>query len=156
MKFVPKVPINNIQALVHIMAWRRLGDKPLSEPMMVSFPTHICVTRSQWVNFNAKLAGFCIIIPHWSDCEVFECSVMYFNNFILRGDQWHQLTGYKIGWVFDNWFDIKEAVCSCHVQGIISILLFTIRYRWRYPMLSHLQTRTDSCCRVGEDEIINI
>ena len=32
------------------MAWRRSGDKPLSEPMMVSLPTHICVTRPQWVN----------------------------------------------------------------------------------------------------------
>ena len=35
LKFVPKVPINNIPALVQIMAWRRQGDKPLSEPMMV-------------------------------------------------------------------------------------------------------------------------
>ena len=26
-------PINNIPALVQIMAWRRPGDKPLSEPM---------------------------------------------------------------------------------------------------------------------------
>ena len=34
-KFVPKVRINNIPALVQIMAWRRGGDKPLSEPMMV-------------------------------------------------------------------------------------------------------------------------
>ena len=34
-KFVPKDPINNIPALVEIMAWRRLGDKPLSEAMMV-------------------------------------------------------------------------------------------------------------------------
>ena len=32
------------------MAWRRSGDKPLSEPMMVSLLTHICVTRPQWVN----------------------------------------------------------------------------------------------------------
>ena len=48
--FVPKGPINNIPALVQIMAWRRSGDKPLSEPMMVSLPTHICVTRPQWVN----------------------------------------------------------------------------------------------------------
>ena len=32
------------------MAWRRPGDKPLSETMMVSSPTHICVTRPQWVN----------------------------------------------------------------------------------------------------------
>ena len=50
LKFVPKVQINNIPAFVQIMAWRRPGDKPLSEPMMVSLPTHICVTRPQWVN----------------------------------------------------------------------------------------------------------
>ena len=32
------------------MAWRRPGDKPLSEPMMVRSPTHICVTGPHWVN----------------------------------------------------------------------------------------------------------
>ena len=47
LKFVPKGPINNNPALVQIMAWRRSGDKPLSEPMMVSLLTHICVTRPQ-------------------------------------------------------------------------------------------------------------
>ena len=45
LKFVPKVRINNIPASVQIMVWRRPGDKPLSEPMMVSLLTHICVTR---------------------------------------------------------------------------------------------------------------
>ena len=49
-KFVPKGPINNIPALVQIMAWRRPGNKPLSEPMMVGLTTHICVTQPQWVN----------------------------------------------------------------------------------------------------------
>ena len=48
LKFVRKGPINNIPALVQIMAWRRSGDKPLSEPMIVILPTHICVTRPQW------------------------------------------------------------------------------------------------------------
>ena len=43
-KFVPDGQINNIPALVQIMAWRRPGDKPLSEPMMVSLLTHICAT----------------------------------------------------------------------------------------------------------------
>ena len=47
--FVPKGPINNIPSLVQIMAWRWPGDKPLSEPMMVRLPTHICVTWPQWV-----------------------------------------------------------------------------------------------------------
>ena len=37
LKFVTKGPINNIPALVQIMAWRRTGDKPLSEPMMTQF-----------------------------------------------------------------------------------------------------------------------
>ena len=49
LKFVPKSPINNIPALVHIMAWRQPGYKPLSEPMMVRLPTYICVTRPQWI-----------------------------------------------------------------------------------------------------------
>ena len=48
-KFVPKGPNNNIPALVQIMAWRRPGDKPLSEPMIFSFLTHICITRLQRV-----------------------------------------------------------------------------------------------------------
>ena len=49
LKFVPKGPINNIPALFQIMAWRRPGDKPLSEPMLVDSLTHICVTRPQWI-----------------------------------------------------------------------------------------------------------
>ena len=56
LKFVPKGLINNIPALVQIMAWRRSGDKPLSEPMrLVSLLTHICVARPQWDNS----AGVC-------------------------------------------------------------------------------------------------
>ena len=41
LRFVPKGLINNIPALVQIMAWHRPGDKPLSEPMMVNLLTHI-------------------------------------------------------------------------------------------------------------------
>ena len=50
LNFVPKGPINNIPAMVQIMAWRLSGNKSLSEPMMDSLPTHICVTRPEWVN----------------------------------------------------------------------------------------------------------
>ena len=51
-KFVCQGPINNIPALVQIMAWRWPGNKPLSRPMMVSLPMHICVIRPQWVNIG--------------------------------------------------------------------------------------------------------
>ena len=50
LKFVPRGPINNIPALIQIMAWRRTGDKPLSEPMMYSLLVHMYVTQPQWVN----------------------------------------------------------------------------------------------------------
>ena len=59
LKFVPTGPINNIPALVQIMDWRRPGDKPLSEPMMVSLPTHICITQPRCVKSEACM-------PIWS------------------------------------------------------------------------------------------
>ena len=60
LKFVPKGPISNIPALVQIMAWRQSGGKPLSEPMMVSLLTHICVTR---IN-ESRLVGSLWLIPY--------------------------------------------------------------------------------------------
>ena len=63
LKFVPKFRINNIPALVQIMACRRPGEKPLFEPMMVNLLTHICVTRPQWVNTLAPgrcNSNFCL------------------------------------------------------------------------------------------------
>ena len=53
LKFVPRGSVNNIPALVQIMTCRRPGDKPLSELMMASLLTHICVTRPQWVKLPA-------------------------------------------------------------------------------------------------------
>ena len=37
LKFVPRSPIDNKPALVQVMAWHRIGDKPLPEPMMTQF-----------------------------------------------------------------------------------------------------------------------
>ena len=37
LKFVPMGQIDNDPALVKIMAWRRIGDKPLSEAMLTQF-----------------------------------------------------------------------------------------------------------------------
>ena len=50
LKFVPKGPINNIPALVRIMAGHQSGDKPLSEPVMPKFiDAYICITQPQWI-----------------------------------------------------------------------------------------------------------
>ena len=50
LKFVTKGQINNIPALVQIMAWRWPGDKPLSEPMMVSLHASLSLNE---LTFNS-------------------------------------------------------------------------------------------------------
>ena len=50
LKFVPKGPINNKSTLVKVMAWRRIGDKPLSETMTPDSLTHIRGTSGRWAN----------------------------------------------------------------------------------------------------------
>ena len=67
LKFAPKGPINNIPALFQIMAWRRPGDKPLSEPMTVSLLTHICITRPQCVKEQFSVWVYVTACVHsWS------------------------------------------------------------------------------------------
>ena len=70
LKFVPKGQINNIPALVQIMALHWPGDSPLSEPMLVSLLMHICISQPQWVK---------IIRPHESEstlAQVMACCLM--------------------------------------------------------------------------------
>ena len=57
--------------------WRRRPrDKPLSEPRMVSLPTHIYVTRPQWVNACTSLKSIALyhtqIIILWMSAVIFE------------------------------------------------------------------------------------
>ena len=49
LEFVPMGSVDIIPALVQIMVWRRPVYKPLTKPMMVSLPMHICIIRSQSV-----------------------------------------------------------------------------------------------------------
>ena len=70
LKFDPKSPINNIPALVQIMAWRGPGDKPLSEPMMVNLLTHIWVTRPQWVYGWELISNYSYLLSDLTRCDV--------------------------------------------------------------------------------------
>ena len=82
LKFVPKGPINNIPALVQIMAWRRSGDKPLSESTMVILPTHICVTRPQWVKHcSLQLRVMLILIRIFQRCKPVILPLLLYKNF---------------------------------------------------------------------------
>ena len=66
LKLVPRGPINNSPSLIQIMAWRRLGDKPLSEPMVVSLLTHICISRPQWVKSHYENLPFVVVMFIWN------------------------------------------------------------------------------------------
>ena len=63
LKSVSTHPINNIPAMVQIMAWRRPCDNISYEPMMISLPTPICVIWPQRVNgmhvfaYTGELSG---------------------------------------------------------------------------------------------------
>ena len=57
LKFVTKGPINNIPALVLIMALRWPGDKPLYKQMMVNWLIHRYFTGPQWVNWQKREKG---------------------------------------------------------------------------------------------------
>ena len=86
LKFVPKGLINNIPSLVQIMAWRRPGDKPLSEAMIVSLLTHICVTRPQWVKnvkrscHNYVHATTAELLCHVCNSAGLHCCYIYYEN----------------------------------------------------------------------------
>ena len=65
LKFVPKGQISNTPALVQIMAWRQLGDKPLSESMMFSLLTATANDRVLWclhLRFRLSYPKFFIIL----------------------------------------------------------------------------------------------
>ena len=64
------------------MDWRRPGEKPLSEPMVVNLPTHICVARPQWVKM-AKMKMIWSFIQYLTGLSI-ETS-KYNDNLILIG-----------------------------------------------------------------------
>ena len=126
LKFVPKVSINNIPPLVQIMAWRRPGDKPLSEPMMVILLTHICVTRPQWVKQFKCQKSIISSIAITSYCKLASS---------LRVSEWN---GLLRDWAIKKWLyaedknldgfptrDLPSWSESCPEQGVCYYLWFT-------------------------------
>ena len=67
LKFVPNDPTDNKPVLVQVMAWRRTGDKPLSEPMLTPFTDSL----GGWsVNWSVQKAphSHLYVTPYSSAC----------------------------------------------------------------------------------------
>ena len=82
------------------MAWRRPGDKPLSELMVASFLTHICVTRPQWVKSSGSNAG---------------------NTQNIQGDPTIQ-----ISWIHSRFLTIRLLIRYGNVPPIVCLCVVTI------------------------------
>ena len=99
-KFFPKGPINTYPPLIQIMAWCQSGNKPLSEPMMVSLLTHICVTRPQWVDFMAKALTntTILLVGHggMSHCGVLYGSIQMLPFGGIHGRSWRATTAVEL------------------------------------------------------------
>ena len=50
MESIPNSFINNKSALVQIITWHRIGDKPLSKRIMAWLRRHIFVTQTRWTD----------------------------------------------------------------------------------------------------------
>ena len=101
MNFIPKGLINNIPALVQIMAWCRAVDRPLSEPMVVSLLAHICVTRPQ--RANVRNTHVCVrniaVSLRWMYDAI--CSTVMI---ICTSRAWHIATG--------NYFHVRRPILT--------------------------------------------
>ena len=117
------------------MAWRRPGDKPLSEPMMIILLTHICVTRPQWVNL--KLHGISFV--H----DIFICCLTLKN--WHRARQWYYRSRCKISkpfncWAIDyGWRKFRE-ICVYPLRTVILTTWFISIYWNHFPNKSVIYT----------------
>ena len=125
LKFVPRGPMNNIPTLVQVMAWRRPGDKPLSEPMMARLPTHICVTRPQWVKMSfggifyiAQSLGYFTLSRLW-----YRLFIAWFTENLPNSEttcSWQKIYMY---WQCSGWSFI---MCGVVVDTTACIVLFVL------------------------------
>ena len=151
-KCVHKDPINNIPALVQVMAWRRPGDKPLSEPMMVRLPTHICVTRPQWVKGITSIAFRLFVIvamKSWwrhqmenTSALLALCDVVHGPEQILVPSGWA-----KLGNVF------RVHICPVHYLSH-DRLLNSAAFMWLSPMLIILFLKNNIFVFFNEFQIV--
>ena len=112
---VPKGPINNIPALVQIMAWHRPGDKPLSEPMMVSVLTHICVTRPQWVKTDNKASRIACWIQVLDVVHLGYIFTSFFRWLMNFDYTWSE---YLSSYAANKCFEFEYVMLTCHRTNV--------------------------------------
>ena len=130
LKFVPKGPIGNIAASVLIMAWRRPGDKSLSEPMMVSLDNwriHASLSLNELKHWWVPVR-LCIV--HWYQNEydryawLWMCWLMICDNFT---DCSKQCMTY---WVWSHHCQNSDMEIQPNNKNTM-LLLFATKHVWK-------------------------
>ena len=108
-----------IPALVQIMVWRWPGDKPLSEPMMVSLPTYICVTQPQWVKCSVAGADCPSVCPSSCLPVCIDFTALHLSLFYLS-----------------DWY-LAQSLIPIHAQGSHAVLIsWKSPYFWSWVLRS--------------------
>ena len=118
LKFISKGPIDNKSALVQVMTWCRVGEKPLPESVVLRLLTHICSTRGRRVNMS-KLHWIGYSIQLWFALKI---SLLEMSGFLYQIHVWWSLhnTIYLLcsnnhWWVANLWHQSKlmnKIICS--------------------------------------------
>ena len=101
-----------------LMAWRRPGDKPLSEPLTVRLPTHICTTRPQWVKYVTTVLCHLSTVPEQilMLISIFDHSLMLIVKMIIFAHHFH-----LFNWV---WFT-KTSLMQNNIRKLWNKILAT-------------------------------
>ena len=118
------------QHLVQIIAWRRPGDKPLSEPMMVNLLTHIWVTRSQWVNTWRIEWG-------WHHCIRYHSGIGSANE-----RRRYFVKSSLIGWALTQYY-LCVWFRQCHVACYSHAITKSKQYYWQWNHTEHYPLKFD-------------
>ena len=113
LKFVPKGPIDNISALVEIMAWRQIGAKILSQPMLTRFTVaYTCSTRGRWV--NSSWPSYAMWLQRsgssQSSTKPLPESMLTYH----KGGLWHSLDNNLTHWARNNWTPFRRRHFQMH------------------------------------------
>ena len=105
LKIASKGPINNVQALIKMMAWRRPCGKPLSEAMIVSLLIYSCVTQPEWVKreHSMIISAECAPIAYSTITDIM-------NNVPINWRLYPDHTNVEL------WRDVKRTDTKCPVQ----------------------------------------
>ena len=103
LKFLPKDPINNIPLLVHLMVLYQPGDQPLSEPMMLNLPMHMCVTQPQWINGIWRCVPFYIGVNMINELVGVVCAFVFVKTLNVP-EMKYVVVNYHQRLIHKNWF----------------------------------------------------